>query len=72
MRGAAFGAALSDAVDDAIRAAYAPVARRDLVVLALGSYARRELCPASDVDVLLLHRDPTIAAVADEIGRAHV
>ena len=67
MRGAAFGTALSDAVDDAIRAAYTPVARRDLVVLALGSYARRELCPASDVDVLLLHRDSTIAAVADAL-----
>ena len=26
-----------------------------VAVVALGSYARRELCPASDVDVLLLH-----------------
>ncbi|MFM7272188.1 MAG: ACT domain-containing protein [Actinomycetes bacterium] len=67
MRGADFGAALSDAVDAAIRDAYAPVARGDLVVLALGSFARRELCPASDVDVLLLHREPTVAAVADAL-----
>ncbi|MPZ74453.1 MAG: [protein-PII] uridylyltransferase, partial [Nitriliruptorales bacterium] len=29
--------------------------QRGVAVIALGGYARRELCPASDVDVLLLH-----------------
>lgn len=67
MRGGSLGAALSDAVDAAVVEAYAPVAREDLVVLALGSYARRELCPGSDVDVLLLHREPTVAAAADAL-----
>jgi len=65
--GAAFGAALSDAVDAALRESFTTVARDDLVVLALGSYARRELCPGSDVDVLLLHRRPEVAAVADAL-----
>ena len=43
------------------------MARDDLVVLALGSYARQELCPASDVDVLLLHRSGSISKVADAL-----
>jgi [protein-PII] uridylyltransferase len=36
-------------------------------VLALGSYARQELCPSSDVDVLLLHRSGSISSVADAL-----
>lgn len=43
------------------------MARDDIVVLAIGSYARRELCPGSDVDVVLLHRRPEVAAVADAL-----
>ena len=65
--GTTFGAALSDAVDATLRDSFTSVARDDLVVLALGSYARRELCPGSDVDVLLLHRRPEVAAVADAL-----
>ena len=50
-----------------MRASFATVDRDDLVVLALGSYARRELCPGSDIDVVLLHRRPEVAAVADAL-----
>jgi [protein-PII] uridylyltransferase len=54
--GAAFGTAAADLLDAALReildaAGQAP----RTAVVALGSYARREVCPASDVDVLLLH-----------------
>ncbi len=67
LQGSSFGLALSQVVDAAIKEAYASVARDDLVVLALGSYARQELCPSSDVDVLLLHRSGSIANVADAL-----
>jgi len=50
-----------------LRASFATVDRDDLVVLALGSYARRELCPGSDIDVVLLHSRPEVAAVADAL-----
>ncbi|HET9729732.1 MAG TPA: DUF294 nucleotidyltransferase-like domain-containing protein, partial [Acidimicrobiia bacterium] len=55
-RGRAFGVALARLLDTELRAAFEdglPGAR--VALLALGSYARRELCPGSDVDVLLVH-----------------
>ena len=56
MRGRAFGAALSDAVDAALVEAFADIETPgEVAVVGLGSYARRELCPASDIDVLLVH-----------------
>jgi [protein-PII] uridylyltransferase len=56
LRGRAFGAALSDAVDAALLEAFGNLeSHGELVLVALGSYSRRELCPGSDVDVLLVH-----------------
>ena len=55
-RGAAFGEALADVLDRTLRELFEDVGGKTRVALvALGSYARRELCPGSDVDVLLLH-----------------
>ena len=51
-RGAAYGSALADAVDVALSDAFDASSGCSLV--ALGSYARRELCPGSDLDVLLV------------------
>jgi [protein-PII] uridylyltransferase len=56
LQGADFGAALADVLDRRLRELFeqddprAPVA-----LVAFGSYARRELCPGSDVDLVLLH-----------------
>lgn len=57
--GAAFGVVLAGALDEALEelvsAARPAVADGvPVAIVALGSYARRELCPGSDVDVLLL------------------
>ena len=56
IRGRAVGAALATIVDAALEQAFLTVETRSRVaVVALGSYARRELCPGSDIDVLLVH-----------------
>ncbi|HEV7525334.1 MAG TPA: [protein-PII] uridylyltransferase [Acidimicrobiia bacterium] len=47
---------MSDAVDAALVEAFGELDATDNVALVtLGSYARRELCPGSDVDVILVH-----------------
>ena len=55
LRGPGFGAALADACDEAIvESAAALAVKGQWAVIALGSYARRELCPGSDLDVVLV------------------
>jgi len=56
LRGRAFGEALSDAIDDTLVDAATQLSQKSpWVIMAMGSYARRELCPGSDVDLMLLH-----------------
>ncbi len=67
-RGWGFGRALADLVDGAMVAVVGEVGARGIGVLALGSYGRRELCPGSDLDVLLLHDGRAdVDAVADAL-----
>src|SRR5215470_16303426 len=67
LRGEAFGRALAAVIDDTLRAAADGIGGSSAwAVVALGSYARRELCPGSDVDVMLLHRGGRRGAGSDD------
>lgn len=68
LRGRPFGAALSVAVDEVLEGVLERVGSDRVAVLAMGSYARRELAPGSDLDILLLHdRRTDVASVADAL-----
>lgn len=54
--GRAWCEAWTDAVDDGLRRLWADLPQPDrATVVAVGGYGRRELCPGSDVDLLLVH-----------------
>jgi [protein-PII] uridylyltransferase len=56
LRGTGFGRALAQVIDRALVDAFAGLdAGGGVALVALGSYATRELCPGSDIDVLLVH-----------------
>ncbi len=64
MRGSAFGRSYASVVDEWLRELVPEPA--GLAVVAVGGYGRRELCPGSDLDILLLHDDRrAVTATAD-------
>lgn len=69
LRGVGFGEAFADLCDETIAAA-----AEDLrvtgrwAVVAQGSYARRELCPGSDLDVVFLHSGRVRGAAATAVA----
>jgi len=68
--GRAWCLAWTAAVDEAIAALWVAAGSPPAVtVVAVGGYGRRELCPSSDVDLLVLHEDLEPGEL-DEIARA--
>jgi [protein-PII] uridylyltransferase len=68
LRGLAFGAVAADVVDDWLRGLLGD--EPGVALLAVGAFGRRELCPASDLDLVLLHdgrRGRDVGAVAERL-----
>ena len=66
--GLAFGAAASDMVDEWLVRLLGD--EPGVVLLAVGAYGRRELCPASDLDLVLIHdgrRGRDVGALAERL-----
>jgi [protein-PII] uridylyltransferase len=66
--GLAFGAAAADVVDEWLVGLLGD--EPGIVLLAVGAYGRRELCPASDLDLVLIHdgrRGRDVGALADRL-----
>ncbi len=72
--GVEFGRALSALVDSTLQTLLERSGDESVAIVALGSYARRELCPGSDIDVVLvlpepgrLRRSPDRRALAERL-----
>jgi [protein-PII] uridylyltransferase len=70
LRGRSWCHAWSDVVDEALAELWgASPVPGDVTIVAVGGYGRREMTPASDVDLLLVH-DGLAPALLEEVARA--